>query len=58
MEAQKEKEFNKLLVEVQQKTKIGKNKYNDFGNYKYKTCSDILEAAKEYALPLTKITKN
>lgn len=52
MEAQKEKEFNKLLVEVQQKTKIGKNKYNDFGNYKYKTCSDILEAAKEYALPL------
>jgi hypothetical protein len=36
----------KLLNEIQQKLKVPKGQKNDFGNYKYRSCEDILEAAK------------
>lgn len=34
------------LLEVQSKLKAPKNQTNSFGNYKYRSCEDILEAAK------------
>lgn len=34
------------LLDVQSKLKAPKNQYNDFGNYNYRSCEDILEAAK------------
>jgi hypothetical protein len=34
------------LAEVQAKLKAPKGQYNDFGNYNYRSCEDILEAAK------------
>jgi hypothetical protein len=34
------------LNEIQQKLKAPKNQFNKFGNYKYRSCEDILEAVK------------
>ena len=36
----------KGLREIQQALKVGKNKENTFGKYKYRKCEDIIEAAK------------
>ena len=36
----------KLLNEIQQKLKAPKNQRNNFGNYNYRSCEDILEAVK------------
>lgn len=35
------------LWEIQQKLKVPKNQNNSFGGYKYRSCEDILEAAKK-----------
>ena len=43
------KELVKKLCEVQLELKAPKNQYNSFGEYKYRSCEDILEAVK----PLT-----
>lgn len=37
--------FEKLLA-IQTKLKAPKNQHNDFGNYHYRNCEDILEAVK------------
>lgn len=37
--------YEKLLA-IQQKLKAPKNQYNDFGNYFYRSCEDILNAVK------------
>lgn len=34
------------LAEIQMKLKAPKNQRNDFGNYNYRSCEDILEAVK------------
>lgn len=34
------------LAEIQQKLKVPKNQYNNFGKYKYRSCEDIVEAVK------------
>jgi hypothetical protein len=34
------------LTDIQQKLKAPKNQYNTFGEYKYRSCEDILEAVK------------
>lgn len=39
-------EFYKKFSEIQSKVKIGKNKYNDFGKYKYRNAEEILDVAK------------
>jgi hypothetical protein len=36
----------KILNEIQQKLKAHKSQTNTFGNYKYRSCEDILEAVK------------
>lgn len=36
----------KELVNIQSSLQAPKNQYNDFGNYKYRSAEDILEAAK------------
>lgn len=36
----------KELVRIQQELKAPKNQFNKFGNYKYRSCEDILEAVK------------
>ena len=36
----------KKLNEIQSKLKAPKGNYNSFGNYKYRSCEDILEAVK------------
>ena len=41
------------LMNVQQELKAPKNQYNSFGEYKYRSCEDILEAVK----PLLKKNK-
>lgn len=35
-----------VLSDIQRALKVGKDNNNDFGGYKYRTCSDILEAVK------------
>lgn len=35
-----------ILADVQKELKAPKNQYNSFGKYKYRSCEDILEAAK------------
>jgi hypothetical protein len=40
------KEFIKQIAKIQSELKAPKNQYNSFGNYKYRSCEDILEAAK------------
>lgn len=37
----------KELIEIQGKLKAPKNQLNKFGNYKYRSCEDILEAVKQ-----------
>ena len=56
----KEKETMALadaLVAIQGKLKAPKNRYNKFGNYKYRSCEDILESVKpllgEYGVLMT-----
>ncbi len=34
------------LIGIQQELKAPKGQFNDFGNFKYRSCEDILEAAK------------
>ena len=34
------------LLEIQQAIKAPKGQQNDFGNYKYRSCEDIVEAVK------------
>jgi hypothetical protein len=34
------------LLEIQNKLKVSKEQYNSFGNYKYRSCEDILEGVK------------
>lgn len=34
------------LIDIQRELKAPKNNYNSFGNYKYRSCEDILEAVK------------
>src|SRR5690554_4391446 len=34
------------LIRIQNKLKAPKNQYNDFGNYNYRSCEDIMEAVK------------
>ena len=36
----------KRLLEIQQKLKAPKQQYNSYGEYKYRSCEDILEAVK------------
>jgi hypothetical protein len=38
----------KILNKIQQELKAPKNQFNKFGNYKYRSCEDILEAVKPY----------
>lgn len=40
------KEVLKKLLEIQSELKAPKNQHNDFGNYYYRSCEDILEAVK------------
>lgn len=35
-----------LLSQIQNELKVPKNQYNAFGNYKYRSCDDIVETAK------------
>lgn len=43
------------LLKIQTELKAPKNQYNKFGNYKYRSCEDILEAVKKI-LPDVKAT--
>ena len=36
----------KELIEIQKEIKVPKGQMNKFGNYKYRSCEDILEAVK------------
>ena len=36
----------KKLIKIQEELKAPKNQFNKFGNYKYRSCEDILEAVK------------
>ena len=38
--------IHKRLAEIQQKLKAPKNQKNNFGNYNYRSCEDIVEAVK------------
>jgi hypothetical protein len=38
----------KLLNEIQQKLSVPKNRRNNFGNYNYRSCEDILNAVKPF----------
>lgn len=38
--------FKSRVANVQKSLKAPKNQYNSFGKYKYRSCEDILEAAK------------
>ena len=52
-----ENNITKVLSELQRKVKVPKNQRNNFGNYNYRSCEDILEAVKpllvEHKLVLT-----
>lgn len=37
------------LCNIQNELKVPKNQFNKFGNYKYRSCEDIIEAVKEVA---------
>lgn len=39
-------ELTKKLNQIQQRLKVPKNQYNQFGRYNYRSCEDILEAVK------------
>lgn len=47
------KSLNKKVAEIQQKLKAPKSQHNKFGNYYYRNCEDILEAAKPLLGDLT-----
>jgi hypothetical protein len=36
----------KRLIAIQNELKAPKGQYNSFGNYKYRSCEDIIEAVK------------
>jgi len=40
------KNIQKRLAKIQQSLKVAKNQRNNFGNYNYRSCEDILEAVK------------
>ena len=40
------KTIHEQLAEIQKNLKVAKSQNNDFGNYKYRSCEDILEAVK------------
>ena len=40
------KELHLKLIKIQHELKVAKNQFNSFGNYKYRSCEDILEAVK------------
>jgi len=40
------KQLYKRLAYIQQQLKAPKNQRNNFGNYNYRSCEDILEAVK------------
>ena len=42
--------INKKLLNIQSKLKAPKNQRNNFGNYNYRNCEDILEAVKPLLL--------
>jgi len=46
------------LSEIQRNLKAPKGQYNKFGNYKYRSCEDILEAVKQHLNPDTALTIN
>lgn len=46
--------INEKLLKIQTELKAPKSKYNDFGNFNYRSCEDILEAVK----PLLDETKS
>lgn len=46
--------INEKLLKIQTELKAPKSKYNDFGNFNYRSCEDILEAVK----PLLAETKS
>lgn len=39
-------EIHKSLIKIQSELKAAKNQRNDFGNYNYRSCEDIIEAVK------------
>ena len=41
-----DKTFTERLIAVQSQLKVPKNQYNDYGDFKYRSCEDILEAVK------------
>lgn len=38
--------MHEKLLKIQQELKVPKNQTNSFGNYKYRSCEDIIEAVK------------
>jgi len=38
--------INEVLTEIQNELKVPKNQRNNFGNYNYRSCEDILESVK------------
>lgn len=46
-------DIREKLLNIQNDLKVPKSQFNKFGNYKYRSCEDILEAVK----PLLKINK-
>lgn len=46
MEVREDLTFNEKLVRVQSELKAPKGQFNSFGNFKYRSCEDILEAVK------------
>ena len=42
--------LNERLLKIQSELKAPKNQFNKFGNYKYRSCEDILEAVKPLLL--------
>jgi len=46
MPEKKEVTIQEKLLTIQQKLKAHKGQFNSFGNYKYRSCEDILEAIK------------
>jgi len=47
------KDLNKRLAEIQSTLHAPKNQRNNFGNYNYRSCEDILEAVKPLLKGLT-----
>ena len=53
-----ERTFEEKLISVQSELKAPKNQKNNFGNYKYRSCEDILEAVKPLLVKDTKEVYN